>query len=70
MINRIYLWLATLGGLLLAIFAIFTRGKSAGKHQQQAKQNEDTIRIQQAIIQASKPMSVDDTIDVLRKGKF
>jgi len=70
MINKIYIYLGSLSAILSAIALIFMRGKRAGKQEIKEEQNEKTIKIQNAIIKASKPVSVDDTIEQLRNGKF
>ena len=70
MINRFYIYLGSLSAILSAIALIFMRGKKAGKQQSEAKKNERTILTQKAIIKASKPISVDDTVERLRDGDF
>ena len=44
MIDKIYIWIGSLSAALLAIAAIFMRGKRAGKQQSGAKQNEAVIK--------------------------
>jgi hypothetical protein len=44
MINRIYLWLISVAGVLSAIAVIFMSGKRKGKSELEAKQNENTLK--------------------------
>lgn len=75
MINRIYTYLAALGGILLAIGAVFLRGKRAGKKEVEAKNNEETLaqirKTQEAIHKANgKPVSRDDVVRMLQEGEI
>lgn len=72
MINRIYGYLAAVGGIILAIGAVFLRGKSAGKQQQEAKHNESVLKATQEAIHKShgKPISRDDIDKLLRDGEI
>ena len=72
-INRIYTYLAMAGGFVVTLILAFTRGKSQGKQQTEAKQNEqqlEAIKTVQKRIHKAGNVTADDVRDELRKGDF
>jgi hypothetical protein len=71
--NEILGWIAALSAIMLTIFTAFMRGKSQGKQQAEAKQNEQQleaiITVQKRIHEAGY-VSNDDVRDSLRKNEF
>jgi uncharacterized membrane protein YdjX (TVP38/TMEM64 family) len=67
--NQIAGYLIAIGGIIIAIFTVFMRGKTQGRQQAEAKQNEDIIRTQQKINDAGN-LSSDDVLKRLRDGEF
>ena len=67
--NQIAGYLIAIGGIIIAIFTAFMRGKTQGRKQAEAKQNEDIIRTQQKINDAGN-LSGDDVLKRLRDGEF
>jgi uncharacterized membrane protein YdjX (TVP38/TMEM64 family) len=67
--NQIAGYLIAIGGIIIAIFTAFMRGKTQGRQQAEAKQNEDIIRTQQKINDAGN-LSSDDVLKRLRDGEF
>jgi len=78
--NKAIALLGVLGGVILAIFAIYSKGKSAGKdsatvvyQKQETERTEavlNEIKKQQEAIQAGASLHRDDIDNELFKGKF
>lgn len=58
-----------IGGVLVAVIAIFYNGKSAGREQAERKQREVNDAARERM-DAVKPADAGSTIDSLRKGDF
>jgi hypothetical protein len=68
LINRIYTYLAMAGGFIVTLLVAFMRGKSQGKQQAEAKQNEaiiDNVAKKQQVQNNVAAMSDDDRRDEL-----
>jgi hypothetical protein len=65
-LNKIYATLATIGSIIVAGFVLFFLGKSKGKEEARAKQNEEVL---DAVTKTKEAIDLraDDSIDVVRE---